>query len=207
MSLSLISAHFRSEFFTAQWTPLGEAHNWILLHTHSHVLSVLYLWRILTNTEALSNRPCHRTFLLQVTGRLWRILSPGVAWPGPNWTTGIWQQKTGSFRKKRPEKEWSVRKLLWEFWVVTLRDRWKFSKTESTECWSFSHVCLFVTPWTVAYQAPPSIGFSRQEYWSGLPAPSPGDVPSPGSNLGPCIASRLFTIWATRETSQNSVAN
>ena len=38
---------------------------------------------------------------------------------------------------------------------------------------SFSHVQLFVTPWTVAYQAPPSMGFYRQEYWSGLPFPSP----------------------------------
>ena len=39
---------------------------------------------------------------------------------------------------------------------------------------------LFVTPWTVAYQAPPSVGFSRQEYWSGLPFPSLGDLPNPG---------------------------
>ena len=39
---------------------------------------------------------------------------------------------------------------------------------------------LFVTPWTVAYQAPPSVGFSRQEYWRGLPFPSPGDLPDPG---------------------------
>ena len=38
---------------------------------------------------------------------------------------------------------------------------------------SFSHVWLFETPWTAAYQAPPSMGFSRQEYWSGLPSPSP----------------------------------
>ena len=43
-----------------------------------------------------------------------------------------------------------------------------------------SHVRLFAIPWTVAYQAPPSMGFSRQEYWSGLPFPSPGDLPSPG---------------------------
>ena len=49
---------------------------------------------------------------------------------------------------------------------------------------SFSHVWLFVTPWTVAYQAPQSTEFSRQEYWSGLPFPSPGDLPTPGSNLG-----------------------
>ena len=37
----------------------------------------------------------------------------------------------------------------------------------------FSHTPLFVTPWTVAYQAPPSMGFPKQEYWSGLPLPSP----------------------------------
>ena len=43
-----------------------------------------------------------------------------------------------------------------------------------------SHVRLFVTPWTVAYEAPPSVGFSTQEYWSGLPFPSPGDLPDPG---------------------------
>ena len=45
---------------------------------------------------------------------------------------------------------------------------------------SLSRVRLFVTPWTVAYQAPPSMGFSRQDYWSGLPFPSPGDLPNPG---------------------------
>ena len=43
-----------------------------------------------------------------------------------------------------------------------------------------SCVRLFATPWTVAYQAPPSTEFSRQEYWSGLPFPSPGDLPDPG---------------------------
>ena len=46
--------------------------------------------------------------------------------------------------------------------------------------WSLSHVWLFATPWTVARQAPLSMGFSRQEYWSGLPFPSPGDLPDPG---------------------------
>ena len=43
-----------------------------------------------------------------------------------------------------------------------------------------SRVRLFVTLWTVAYQASPSLGFSRQEYWSGLPFPSPGHLPHPG---------------------------
>ena len=49
---------------------------------------------------------------------------------------------------------------------------------------SLSCVQLFATPWTVAYQAPPSMGFSRQEYWSGLPFPSPGDLPDPGIEPG-----------------------
>ena len=45
---------------------------------------------------------------------------------------------------------------------------------------SLSHVRFFVTPWTLARQAPLSMEFSRQEYWSGLPFPSPGDLPNPG---------------------------
>ena len=49
---------------------------------------------------------------------------------------------------------------------------------------SLSHVRLFVTLWTVAYQAPLSMGFSRQGYWSGLPFPSPGDLPNPGIEPG-----------------------
>ena len=47
-----------------------------------------------------------------------------------------------------------------------------------------SRVRLFVTPWTVAYKGPLSMGFSRQEYWSGLPFPSPGDLPNPGIEPG-----------------------
>ena len=43
-----------------------------------------------------------------------------------------------------------------------------------------THFRFFATPWTVAYQAPPSMGFSRQECWSGLPFPSQGDLPDPG---------------------------
>ena len=49
---------------------------------------------------------------------------------------------------------------------------------------SLSRVRLFATPWTVAYQAPPSMGFSRQEYWSGLPFLLPGDLPNPGIEPG-----------------------
>ena len=45
---------------------------------------------------------------------------------------------------------------------------------------SLSHVQLFATPWTVAHHTPLSMGFSRQEYWSGLSFPAPGDLPKPG---------------------------
>ena len=47
-----------------------------------------------------------------------------------------------------------------------------------------SCVQFFVTPWTVIYQASPSMKFSRHEYWSGLPFPSPGDLPNPGTEPG-----------------------
>ena len=52
-------------------------------------------------------------------------------------------------------------------------------------CWSLSHVWHFATSWTVDCQAPLSMGFFRQEYWSGLPLPSPGDLPDPGIESGP----------------------
>ena len=55
-------------------------------------------------------------------------------------------------------------------------------------------VQLFATPWTVAYQAPPAMEFSMQEYCSGLPFPSPGDLPDPGIEpMSPAFAGRFFT--------------
>ena len=67
----------------------------------------------------------------------------------------------------------------------------------------FSRVRLSVTPWTVAHQAPLSMGFSRQEYCSGLPFPSLGDPPDPGSKpmslVSPALAGGFFTTSATWE--------
>ena len=57
----------------------------------------------------------------------------------------------------------------------------------------------FVTPWTVGRQAPLSMGFSRQEYWSGLPFPPPGDLPSPGIERRSPALQADSTVWATRE--------
>ena len=66
-----------------------------------------------------------------------------------------------------------------------------------------SCVRLFATPWTVAHQAPLSMGFSGQEYWSGWPRPPPGDLPDPGiqsaSLASPALAGGFFTTSATWE--------
>ena len=60
---------------------------------------------------------------------------------------------------------------------------------------SLSCVRLFTTPWTGVYQAPPSMGFSRQEYWSGLPFLSPGDLPDPGIEpRSPALEAEAFNL-------------
>ena len=65
---------------------------------------------------------------------------------------------------------------------------------------SLSHVQLFATLWTVAHQASQSIGFSRQEYCSGLPCPPPGDLPNLGIEpVSPALAGTFFTTSATWE--------
>ena len=71
---------------------------------------------------------------------------------------------------------------------------------------SFSHVRRFSTLWTIAHQALLSMGFSRQEFWSGLPCPPPGDLPDPEtepmSPKSPALAGGFFTTSATREAQQ-----
>ena len=73
----------------------------------------------------------------------------------------------------------------------------------------FSHFRLFATLWTIALQAPPSMGFSRQEYWSGLPCPPPGDLPdpgiTPGSLLSPVLEGRFFTTSTTGKFHGNTL--
>ena len=71
-----------------------------------------------------------------------------------------------------------------------IENQWQWKQSCSSCVW------LFVTPWTVAHQAPPSMGFSRQDYWSELPFPSPGDLPDPG------IEPRSSTLQADTLTSE-----
>ena len=73
----------------------------------------------------------------------------------------------------------------------------------------FSHIWLFETPWTVAWQAPLSMRFSRQEYWSGLPCPTPGYLPDPGiqpaSLTSLTLAGGFFTTSASWESPSNCI--
>ena len=68
---------------------------------------------------------------------------------------------------------------------------------------ALSHVQLFATPWTTAHQTPLSMEFPRQEYWNGLPFPTPGDLPDPGTELAslvsPALAGGFFTTGITWE--------
>ena len=89
--------------------------------------------------------------------------------PGQNTGIGILSLLQGIF----PTQGLNLGLLHCRWILYQLSHKWKKEK-------SLSWVRLFVTPWIVAHQAPPSLGFSRQEYWSGLPFPSPEDLPDPG---------------------------
>ena len=93
--------------------------------------------------------------------------------------------------------------LLWHPRKSTQR-KWQNSYLKKVKVKSLSRVLLFATPWTVAYQFPLSVGFCRQEYWSGLPCLSPGDLPNPGTEpmsfTSPALAGGFFTTSTTWES-------
>ena len=71
---------------------------------------------------------------------------------------------------------------------------------------SLTRVRFFATPWTVAYQASPSMEFSMQEYWSGLPFPSPGDIPHPGIKpSSPALEADTLTSEPPGKTRQRRI--
>ena len=101
------------------------------------------------------------------------------------------QEATG--RTGRGTTDWfKIGKGVWQSYILSpclynLYAEWsevKWSEVKWSEVKSLSRVRLFATPWGVAHQAPPSVGFSRQECWSGLPFPSPGDLLNPGIEPG-----------------------
>ena len=90
------------------------------------------------------------------------------------------------------------------YWMWDFKDR-EIAASSNLLCTlsCFSHFWLFETPWTVAHPAPLSIGFSGQEYWSGLPWPPPGDLPYPGTEpvslTSAVLAGGFLTTGATLE--------
>ena len=80
-------------------------------------------------------------------------------------------------------------------WVaISFSNAWKWKVKVKL----LSRARLLATPWTAAYQAPPSMGFSRQEYWSRLPFPSPGDLPNPGNEpRSPTLQAFYLDILST----------
>ena len=79
-------------------------------------------------------------------------------------------------------------------------DLWLHELSVQVVCARVLSHSVFVTPWTAACPAPLSMGFPRQEYWSGLPFPPPGDLPDPGmGSTSPALAGGFFICWATWE--------
>ena len=95
-------------------------------------------------------------------------------------------------------------------WIIVLYSRNQHN-TGNQLCGgkSLSRVQLFATLWTVAHQAPLSMGFSRQGYWSGLPHPPPGDLPNPGiepeSVMSPALAGGFLNASTTWEAPKSTI--
>ena len=138
---------------------------------------------------------------------VWRNWDTELQLGGPWWSKRNLCLRTRVMQKSRHcyEPVWFVemdglRQIFYRFsfevcsfwykaaWVM----RWFFSNRQHLK-WFFGplHVRLFVTPWAVARQAPLSVGISRQEHWSGLPCPPPGDLPGPGIEPGSPAAPAL----------------
>ena len=105
------------------------------------------------------------------------------------------------------EDRWLISRILWPLFCI---DNGKSLRVliriiSEVKVKAFSRVQLFVTPWTVTYQAPLSMGFSRQEYWSGLPFPSPGDLPDAGIEPGsPALQENSLSFEPPGKSSHNN---
>ena len=112
----------------------------------------------------------------------------------------LWQRRILSFHGPFPKIQVLLKKnspvldahFQATYWPFGAWFNWKKEKVKSLSC-----VQLFATPWAIAYQSPPSMGFSRQEYWSRLPFPSPGDLSDP--RIEPGSLTLHFNLWVTRE--------
>ena len=134
----------------------------------------LYVGRIQIREES-----CHNTAFRPVMTKIRiSLVALGMERVDQHWKRDLWELM----------RKWGRRNQNAPNFFVPMNEKWNEVK-------SLSCVRLFATSWTVAYQVPPSMGFSRQEYWSGLPLSSwPRD-----RTLVSCFAGRRFNLWATRE--------
>ena len=137
--------------------------------------------------EVVMDREAWRAAIHGVT-KSWTRLSD---WTELNWTD-MFFLNVENIRKKY---------ILWNKADLIVNTNWATQPHLVLLC--FSHVWFFAMLWTVALQAPLSMGFTRQEYWSGLPCLSPGDLPNPGietaSLMSLALEGRFFTTSATWE--------
>ena len=109
----------------------------------------------------------------------------------------MWETQVRSLGWEEPlEKETATHSSILAWRIPCTEEPGRLWSIVKVKVKSLSRVQLFVTPWTVAHQAPPPMGFSKQEYWSGLPFPSPGDLHDPG------IKPRSPTLQADALTSE-----
>ena len=119
-----------------------------------------------------------------------------LLWGGHSYRGKNWARRPCSVGTARRGWHWDGPRLLVS--VVTWHDIPCWMRAQPLSC-----VWLFAIPWTVTHQAPLSLRFSRQEYWSGFPFPTPGDLPDPRyrnhfSGVS-CIGRQIFCHWTTRE--------
>ena len=125
-----------------------------------------FKWGVLTRRYLL---PCIRTLQKNIASRLYIHIKWFIS---RNWWLWGWQV----WNLQPRSADWKLSGRGWDCSPQTIQS----SSSGKVKVKSLSHVWLFVTPWTIAYQGPPSVGFSRQQYWGGLPFPSPGDLPDLG---------------------------
>ena len=108
-----------------------------------------------------------------------------IVWLRELKSRALWQPRRLGLRE-RWEEGWRAREEIYVYLQLIHADIWQkpTQYCKAIVLSHFSHFRFFVTPWTAECQAPLSMGFPRQEYWSGVPFPSPGDLPDPGIEPG-----------------------
>ena len=128
-------------------------------------------------------------------------------WQPPGCSHSLWWALRNSGCDQWPTQYPGLRELrgIWEEWVQGAPTLASSHAQKSAKVLNLGYLLLllaaqfcltFCNPWTIAHQTPRSMGFSRQEYWTGLPFPSPGDLPDAAQISH--TAGRFFIVWATR---------